>query len=151
MRADSVTSQLVDVVRPVNQRAPVSPIPRVLVVEDEYFIALDIEKVLRGRGLEVVGPMATCEEALAVASNGMAIQAAILDVNLQGSASYELADLLRARGVPIMFVTGYDRDQLPPRFQGTPYLAKPFATAGIAANLRSMLPNAEALRGDPRG
>ena len=89
---------------------------RILVVEDEAMIAMLVEEMVLDFGSEVVGPAAKMEEALRLASDA-SLDAAILDVNVGGAVVYPVADLLRARGVPIIFATGYGAGELPSRFR----------------------------------
>lgn len=97
----------------------------VLVVEDEYFLAEDARTTLVDVGAEVVGPVPTAEEANALIERGERIDYVLLDVNLSGEMAFDVADVLRARGVPFAFVTGYDPGSLPERFGDTPTLGKP--------------------------
>ncbi|MFO1113922.1 MAG: HWE histidine kinase domain-containing protein [Rhodospirillales bacterium] len=102
-----------------------SAAPRVLVAEDEPLAALEITGILTEAGLQVVGPAATVREAMELA-RGAAIVAAILDVNLKGDMIFPVADLLVARGAPVVLVTGYDSDSiLPERYRGIGALRKP--------------------------
>ena len=81
---------------------------RVLLVEDELLVAMEIEEALRGADCEVLGPVATLEEAMSLAlAEAGRIDAAVLDVNLAGRPSFPVADLLAGRGVPVVFATGY--------------------------------------------
>jgi PAS domain S-box-containing protein len=81
---------------------------RVLLVEDELLVAMEMEEALRDLGCEVLGPAATVEEALRLAqSEAGRIDAAVLDINLAGRPSFPVADLLAGRGVPVVFATGY--------------------------------------------
>ena len=89
---------------------------RILVVEDEAIIAMLVEEIVLDFGSEVVGPAARMEEALRLTSDA-SLDAAILDVNVGGAVVYPVADLLRARGVPIIFATGYGAGELPSRFR----------------------------------
>ena len=98
---------------------------RVLVAEDEYFIAEDLKRALCAAQVIVVGPVANLGEARALAA-GSEIDAAILDVNLCGEKSYPLADELIARAIPCMFVTGYDRAGIPQQYRDVPGVTKPF-------------------------
>ena len=98
---------------------------RILVVEDEYFLADDARSTLSRLGAEVVGPAPTVAEASALIETGGQIDCALLDVNLRGETAFDVADALQQRGIPFAFVTGYDRDTIPERFSGIPYLAKP--------------------------
>lgn len=105
---------------------------RVLVVEDEYLIAHDIKRALSELNAEVVGPVSNLAAALALADDN-GLDAAVLDINLCGHMSYELADRLKAEGVPHMFVTGYDDWALPESHAGTPRVAKPFTSQAVTA------------------
>jgi CheY-like chemotaxis protein len=109
---------------------------RVLVLEDEALIALQLVETLRRAGCEVVGPVATIAQA-AEHLRGGAVDAAILDVNLAGERSYPVADILAAKKVPFAFCTGYaGATDLPERFAGVPTIAKPFAEKELAVLLR---------------
>src|SRR5438270_8852311 len=82
---------------------------RVLVVEDEYLIAADIAASLEALGAEVAGPAASVAEALTfLERDGDRLDGAVLDVNLGKERVYPLADVLRSRGIPFVFTTGYD-------------------------------------------
>lgn len=98
---------------------------RVLVVEDVFSMALVMENTLTALGCIVVGPVARLEEAqdLALAEP---LDGALLDVNLNGEAVYPVVDRLRARGVPIIFVTGYSAGALPEPYRALPRVVKPF-------------------------
>ena len=108
---------------------------RVLLVEDDYFIASEMSGAFAARGAEVLGPVPTVAAALALIAATPEIDAAILDINLQGEMSYPVADALQARSVPFLFATGYDRAALPPRFTGVRHCEKPVDPATIAAAL----------------
>lgn len=78
---------------------------RILVVEDEYLIAIEIERWLQEAGAEVAGPVPDAERALALIETE-ALDAAVLDVHLNGEPAYVIADRLTACGVPYLFATG---------------------------------------------
>jgi DNA-binding response OmpR family regulator len=78
------------------------------------------------------------DEALRLASH-TSLDAAILDVNVGGAVVFPVADVLRRRGVPIIFATGYGSGELPPRFQNDPALSKPFSYEALAEALRTVL------------
>ena len=90
---------------------------RVLVVEDEYFIATEIAEALEAAGAVVIGPAATVPEAedLAAASEGR-LDAALLDVNLGGTMIWPVLELLTAREVPVVLSTGYEEGSIPPAY-----------------------------------
>lgn len=98
---------------------------RILVVEDEYFIADDLCRALQRQGAEVVGPVPDLAAGLALAQ-GEHLDAAVLDVNLGGDMSYPIADVLGARGVPYLFTTGYDDWALTSDYRGICRIEKPF-------------------------
>lgn len=112
---------------------------RVLVVEDEYYLADDMALALRKLGAEVVGPVPTKDKALALLASEDAIDAAVLDINLKGQAVYPVADALTERGVPFVFATGYDQAAVPPEYERVPLWGKPFDPQGLAQALPSVL------------
>jgi PAS domain S-box-containing protein len=97
---------------------------RVLLVEDEALVAMMIQETLNEFGYQVVGPLNTASEALAAAREGH-FDAAVLDINLGDGLVYTVAEILGVRGVPFVFVTGYDADSVDPRFSEVPILQKP--------------------------
>jgi CheY-like chemotaxis protein len=98
---------------------------RILIVEDEMMIAMMIEDFLQELGWDVVGSAGGTERALAMART-TDIDAAILDVNLNGRDTFGVADILRERHIPFVFATGYGADGVADRFRGVPTLTKPF-------------------------
>jgi CheY-like chemotaxis protein len=107
---------------------------RVLVVEDEPLIRLDITRLLKDAGYEIVGPFCTIEEALGsiIAED---LDAAILDFNLGNETAALIADALTTQGIPFMWLTGYSRDVIPERHRERPLVAKPFRDELVLANL----------------
>ena len=101
-------------------------------------IAMLVEDMVLDFGSEIVGPASKIDEALNLARNSE-IDAAILDINVEGFESYPVADVLRERGVPFIFATGYGSKALPTRFLGSPTLPKPFSYPSLAEALRSAL------------
>jgi CheY-like chemotaxis protein len=102
---------------------------RILVVEDEALIAMMFADDLSDAGAEVVGPVATVEDALRLVDSLTAdgrLDAAVLDVNLGGESVEPVADRLATRGVPFVFATGYGAGCEPPGHPGRPVLHKPF-------------------------
>ena len=86
--------------------------PRVLIVEDETMVSMLIEDMVCDLGAEVVGPAAKFEQAMALALEAD-FDLAVLDVNLDGLVVYPVADVLRDRGIPFIFMTGYDSGVVP--------------------------------------
>ena len=97
---------------------------RVLVVEDNFNIAVALTRLLKLRGYEVVGPTATVNGALALAADHP-IDAAILDINLRGEMVYPVVDVLRKKGVRLVFMTGYDQKSIKPEYADVPCHQKP--------------------------
>ena len=112
---------------------------RVLLVEDEFFVALTVEDVLQGFGCTIVGPLPTLAQALQAARTEP-LSGAVLDVNLNGEKVYPAADALLARGIPFVFATGYSAADLPERFRGLPRVQKPFNTETLRQTIRDTLP-----------
>lgn len=98
---------------------------RVLLVEDEAILAMLVEDYLEEMGCVVAATAARLDDAIAKAGS-LPLDLAVLDVNLGGELSYPVAELLRARGVPFIFATGYGAVDLPEALRGVPVLAKPF-------------------------
>jgi PAS domain S-box-containing protein len=98
--------------------------PRVLLVEDEALVAMMIQETLAEFGFQVIGPVSSASEALASARDDQ-FDAAVLDINLGDGMVYTVAEILGKRGVPFVFVTGYDADSVDSRFAGVPILQKP--------------------------
>lgn len=108
---------------------------RVLVVEDDYFIADDMARALLSLGAELLGPVATGEEALALLSSESKIDIAVLDINLRGQPVFPLAEQLRAQNIPFVFATGYDEAAVPEAFSDVPRWEKPFDAHVLARML----------------
>jgi CheY-like chemotaxis protein len=104
---------------------------RVLVVEDEMMVSMLIEDMLSDMGCTVVGPASRLDEAMELATSSD-IDCAVLDVNLGGQPIFPLADLLRERGCPFAFATGYGDAGLRDVDRGTPVLQKPFREGDLA-------------------
>lgn len=94
----------------------------VLVVEDEYMIAVDLARALEDLGATVIGPAASVADALALVAGESALDLAILDVNLGVEKVFPVAHDLRARGVPFIFATGYDQWLVPSAYADAPSL-----------------------------
>jgi two-component sensor histidine kinase len=111
---------------------------RVLVVEDEVMVAWTLEDMLAELGCTVVGPAARVDQALAMIE-AEAVDAVVLDVNLNGEKSYPVADALAARGVPFVFSTGYNKNNLHTGCLGFPMLQKPFERSQLGDALAKLL------------
>jgi CheY-like chemotaxis protein len=98
---------------------------RVLLAEDEYFIARAIARAFTTSGADILGPANSVEDALTLVVGAEHIDAAVLDINLQGKMVYPVADALAARGIPFVFATGYDAVSIPSRYAGVKCFTKP--------------------------
>jgi CheY-like chemotaxis protein len=97
-----------------------------LLVEDEYLIALDAEQMLMDLGAAKVEVVGTFDAANARSQEGD-FDVAVLDVNINGKLSYPIADNLRRRGKPFVFATGYGLQDRPRAdFEGSAYVSKPY-------------------------
>jgi CheY-like chemotaxis protein len=111
---------------------------RILIVEDEMLVAMNIEDMLLDLGHEVAGLASRLAPALALAAEAE-IDAAVLDVNLAGEQSFPVADLLDRRGIPFLFATGYGLGGIEERYRGRTVLQKPFRITDLGAALRSAI------------
>jgi CheY-like chemotaxis protein len=112
--------------------------PRILVVEDEAMVAMLIEIIVSDAGCVVVGPIATVRRALETIERER-VDAALLDVRVNGCQAYPVADALMARGIPFVFVSGFARKEMPANYRRCAYIAKPFQPDAILASLDKMI------------
>ena len=122
---------------------PATPRPlagrRVLVVEDNFLVALELGEELGEAGAVVIGPCANAADALAAVAAG-GIDLAVVDLNLGAGPDYTTAAALRAAGVPFALATGYDGDAVAEAFAAVPVLHKPFAPNQLVAVLAGLSP-----------
>jgi CheY-like chemotaxis protein len=109
---------------------------RILVVEDEPMIVMLIESLLEELGCIVADVAAKPASALQIIGS-TGIDAAILDVNLNGVDSFGIANVLAERRIPFVFATGYGGSRLPPEFAGRPVLQKPYRIEELAQALEA--------------
>jgi len=98
---------------------------KVLLVEDEAIIAMNLEEVLIQAGYEVVGPASTVLQAKTLINEHDDIDCAVLDVNLRGEPAYPIAELLNMKGIPFIFTSGYGKGGIDQKFSDRPVLSKP--------------------------
>jgi len=110
----------------------------VLVVEDEYYIATDTARALQGAGAEVIGPFRT-EKAARSAVDEQRPDAVIVDINLGVGPSFKLAETLKDRGIPFVFVTGYDQQVIPEAFSDVKRLEKPVQLRRVVDAVSALL------------
>jgi DNA-binding response OmpR family regulator len=116
---------------------------RVLVVEDEMLLAILMEDTLSDFGCDVVGPVARVADGVRLA-NSERLDGAILDINVAGVEVFPVARELARRGIPFVFVSGYDCRTLPQEWRGRPSLQKPFQPADLARSMRAFANRARA-------
>ena len=112
---------------------------RILVVEDESLVAMLLETILEDMGCTPVGPASNVDEGEAIARDTVDLDAALLDVNLAGRQVFPVAAVLKARGVPFVFSTGYGESGLPDEWRGNPTIQKPFTEAAVRDALMQAL------------
>jgi DNA-binding response OmpR family regulator len=111
---------------------------RVLVVEDEPIIGLDIRQQLANAGFEVLGPATSVATALPfITESGCDV--AVLNVNLGNETSEPIARKLQASGKPFVVLSGYSTDDLPPLFNAATILTKPLPMADLLAAVRECI------------
>jgi CheY-like chemotaxis protein len=116
----------------------VQDIRRILIVEDNDFLAVDLELTLSRCGYSplIVSAVPSALEQIA----GQPLDAAILDVSLlPGEWAYGVADALHGAHIPFVFLTGRPRSYLPKRFQEVPLLSKPYKLAELLAALDKII------------
>ena len=114
---------------------------RVLIVEDEFLLAMSLEDDLVAAGCAPVGPFSSLASAIEAARREQ-FDLAILDVNLNGEPIYPLADELLSRRKPFVLVTGYGAANLPERFRDLPRLPKPYDLANLIREIGRAIPAA---------
>ena len=110
---------------------------RILVVEDDPIIALDLKKILEEAGAIVFGPASTLDKALRLAED-LHFDAAVLDVRLERGDTLPLALRLEGRRMPFLFQTS-DPGIVAGLFPGVPVLRKPFPREQLVAQLAGLL------------
>jgi CheY-like chemotaxis protein len=112
---------------------------RILLVEDEAIIALGIEDMLVELGCQVVGPALSIGAARALAQSEP-LDGAVVDINLGGHTTEEVAGILKSRGIPFCFSTGYGEAGVSGDFDDVPVLQKPYQLAKLADCLKTFAP-----------
>ena len=110
----------------------------VLVIEDELVLAVEMVDKLEALGAVALGPITTVAKALRFIETADRFDAALLNVMLCSELSFPVADELRARGIPFVFVTGFDRD-VRKRFPEVPVHPKPADMAAIVVTLAAVI------------
>jgi DNA-binding LytR/AlgR family response regulator len=114
---------------------------RILIVEDEFLLAMELELLLQERGSVVLGPVSSVDRALALLdSEPPPPDVALLDVNLKGERATRIAVALMARAVPFVLITGYSRPQLSePELHHAPRVDKPVSRRALCRAMTEAL------------
>lgn len=124
---------------PAPKPAGAGQIRKVFVVEDSTLIAMMIEDMCEAAGWQIVGPATRLSDALELADSET-FDIALLDVNLAGEMSWDVARKLNNSGIPFAFSTGYDGDSaLPDDLKKSPVISKPFTLADVETKLRQLM------------
>jgi DNA-binding response OmpR family regulator len=110
---------------------------RILAVEDEGLIAMELEDLLGDLGHEVIGPAATVESALTLLE-GARPDAAVVDANLGGESARPVVEALQAGGIPVVLASGYEPQDLETLGLGVPLLRKPYSRRELADALETV-------------
>lgn len=110
---------------------------RVLVVDDEVLIAMLLGDMLEDLGCEVVGPALHMDAAMTMAREET-FDWAILDISLEGTPSFPIAQVLRDRGTPFVFASGYGAATAGSGFEDVPVMQKPFSLAQLSDALEAL-------------
>jgi CheY-like chemotaxis protein len=112
----------------------------VMLLEDEYLIALDAEQNLEALGVKSIRVVNTLEGAAEIAEAG-GVDVAVLDLNINGEMSFRVAEMFRKKGIPIVFASGYElRDRFDADLEGTAvHLRKPYTAEGLKDALEAAL------------
>lgn len=110
---------------------------RILVVEDDPLIAMDLQRILEDAGAVVIGPASNLAKALDLFERHP-LDIAVLDVRLETGDSLPLADLLSERSLPFIFQTS-DPNLIAGLYPGAPVLRKPFRPQELVAELVALL------------
>lgn len=110
---------------------------RFLLVEDEILLVLMVEDMLRELCCDSVASASTADRALKLIDS-QPFDAALLDINLHGKKSDDVADALEAHHIPFIFCTGTSLEDVAPRFQGHPFLRKPFGSEDLVSAVEKL-------------
>ena len=115
-----------------------SPDCQILLVEDEFLVALEVVTILTHEGAVVLGPAQTVHQALGLVARN-SLDCALVDIQLADGPSFAVADKLAESGVPFAFVTAYAESEMPPRHRKRPVIYKPFTHANLLTTVRGLV------------
>lgn len=111
---------------------------RILVLEDDFYLASDEKALLEQAGAQVVGPFGSGHDEGKLDTLGH-IDAALVDINLGQGPCFHLARSLQQRGIPFLFVTGYDAETIPAELSQVPRIEKPIRERDVITALVKMM------------
>ena len=111
---------------------------QVLIVEDEYLLAEEVCDLVKEMGAAAVGPFSNAAAALEFLLQGPQPDIAVLDIDLQGRPAFPVAEVLLARTVPFLFVTGFGGGAIPPKYRNTIRIQKPYSLETLRAGLLNL-------------
>lgn len=114
-----------------------TPGRRVLIVEDDYYLATDAQQALETSGFSAVGPFPQPEDAIRFIENED-VDCALVDINLGQGPSFKVAQALQAKAIPFAFVTGYDSPTIPNEFAEVIRVEKPFTERGLVETVTTL-------------
>jgi CRP-like cAMP-binding protein len=118
------------------------PRPRILIAEDNYLMATEVEEFVRDCGYAVAGAAPSVERGLALIAKD-AVDGAVLDIDLAGTPSFPMCRALTDKGVPFLFLSAYTPNTIvPDEFRTTPQLTKPFEPAALKSALQTLVGSA---------
>jgi len=112
---------------------------RILIVDDEPLIAMDIETTLSQAGFEIAHMAQSVDTALSFLKGDEALDGAVLDANLHDESARPVVDRLQELGVPLLLVSGYSADQIGPWAENVKLLRKPIVYAELIKTLNEIL------------
>ena len=110
-------------------------VQKVLIVEDNYVVAVHLAAAMEDDGFKVIGPVDTAESAVCRIDEE-ALDGALLDIGLREGSAVDVASALRAHRVPFVIVSGYSRDTLPMELKDAPYVGKPMGQSELIETSR---------------
>ena len=111
---------------------------RILVIEDEPMISIDVQDILLDAGFQIAGVAARLDKALHLIEHAV-FDAALVDANLAGESATPAAEALTTRGVPFIVLSGYSPEQQPQELRAAPFIAKPCQSSRLVEMLNSVL------------
>jgi CheY-like chemotaxis protein len=110
---------------------------RILIIEDELLVAMELQSILQEAGAREVEIALTEVEALTLLDQGV-WHAVVADANLHGRSNRTVAKVMRQRQIPFVTVTGYGRESLPPELADVPFLSKPVIPSRLVQTITGL-------------